>query len=46
METTQKVCKDYRITIPKNVRDVMGIDVGDYVIIEIKKVVKRGTRKA
>jgi len=28
-----KVCRNGRVTIPKQFRDEMGIDVGDYVLI-------------
>jgi len=35
---------DYRVTIPKWIREDLKIDKGDVVILEIKKVLKRGEK--
>ena len=37
-KATLKVILGSRITIPKSIRDLQGIQVGDYVEITIKKV--------
>ena len=42
METTQLVGEDFRITVPSNVRKVMGIEKGDYVTIDVKEIAKKG----
>lgn len=39
-ETISKVIKDYRLTIPKEIRDIAGIEIGDYVKVTIEKVRK------
>lgn len=39
-ETVCKVIKDYRLTIPKEIRDLAGIELGDYIKITIEKVRK------
>jgi len=39
-ETVSKVIKDYRLTIPKEIRDITGIEIGDYVKVTIEKIRK------
>lgn len=46
METTQKVGKDGRVSIPSTVRQVMNIETDDVVIIDVIKVVKKVVKKA
>ena len=45
-ETVSKVIKDYMLTIPKEIREVAGIEIGDYVKITIEKIEKTSTVKA
>jgi AbrB family looped-hinge helix DNA binding protein len=45
-ETVSKVIKDYRLTIPKEIREVAGIEIGDYVKITIEKIEKTSPVKA
>lgn len=41
MQFAGKVIKFGRITIPYEIRELLSIDEGDYVIVEIAKVKKR-----
>ncbi len=41
MQFTGKVIRFGRVTIPQNIRELLNIDEGDYVIVEIAKVKKR-----
>jgi len=41
METTQKVGKDGRVSIPSTIRQVMSIETDDVVTIDVIKVVKK-----
>ena len=45
METTQLVGEDYRVTVPANIRKVMGVERGDYVTIDVKEIAKKGNNK-
>ena len=45
VEFQARVGADYRITIPKWVRDDLNIEIDDIVIVEIKKVIKRVKKK-
>ena len=36
---------DHRVTIPKWIRDDHGIEKGDVVVLELKKVIKRAVEK-
>ena len=45
VEFQARVGADYRITIPKWVRDDLNIEIDDIVIVEIKKVIKRAKKK-
>ena len=38
-----RVEKGFRVRIPRNVRDVLGLEEGDYVQINIRKI--RGSKK-
>ncbi len=37
---TAKIMAKGRITVPQNERDVIGLDVGDFVQVRIKKIAK------
>jgi len=39
------VGEDYRVTIPKWLRQDLGIEKGDVVVLEVKRVLKRGREK-
>lgn len=41
METTQKVGKGGRVSIPSNIRQVMNIEENDLVTIDVIKVAKK-----
>ena len=41
MEFVAKVIKFGRVTIPQEIRELLSIDEGDYVVVEIEKVKKR-----
>jgi len=45
VEFQARVGADYRITIPKWIREDLNIDIDDIVVVEIKKVIKRGKKK-
>ena len=45
METTQLVGEDYRVTVPANIRKVMGVERGDYVTIDVIEIAKKGERR-
>ncbi len=36
------VGKGYRVTIPKWVREDLSVEIGDVLVLEVKKVIKRG----
>jgi AbrB family looped-hinge helix DNA binding protein len=38
---TVKVIKDGRVTIPQEIREVEGIDEGDFIKITVEKIAKR-----
>jgi bifunctional DNA-binding transcriptional regulator/antitoxin component of YhaV-PrlF toxin-antitoxin module len=44
METTQLIGEDYRITVPANIRKIMGAERGDYITVDIKEIAKKGER--
>ena len=37
-----EVISSHRITIPKRIREILDVEEGDMVKVEIKKVLKRG----
>lgn len=42
---TVKILKDGRVTIPSNIREVEGIEKGDYVKITIEKIKSNKNKK-
>lgn len=41
MEFVAKVIKFGRVTIPAEIRELLSIDEGDYVVVEVRRVRKR-----
>jgi len=42
MQATVKVTRNGQVSIPVTVREVMGIDEGDVVVIDVLSIVKKG----
>jgi len=41
-----RVVADGRVTVPKHVRDFLGIEIGDYVRVTVTEVIKMRKKKA
>ena len=41
MEFVAKVIKFGRVTIPAEIRELLSIEEGDYVVVELRRVMKR-----
>lgn len=42
MQATVKVTRNGQVSIPSTIRDVMGIEEGDVVVIDVLSIVKKG----
>jgi len=40
-----RVIADGKVTVPRRVRDVLGIEIGDYVRVAVTEVIKRQGKK-
>jgi AbrB family looped-hinge helix DNA binding protein len=43
MQTTVKVAKSGQVSIPYEIRKSMGIEAGDFVIIDVVAIARKGT---